>query len=328
MKKLISLVVTLVVTVVLILYAFDEVDFNQLGSTLAGGNYWVLIPFELMLFVFFWFNAVRWAMILRPIGVYTPRRLFSSMMIGFGGNNLLPARLGEILRAFVFSKESGQPKSGVLVSLFVERLLDVLAIFMFYLASVAIVHPFPESIRMGSQVMAWVLGVIAAGIFLFLRYPQFFQALWLKFSRWLPHTLRDKGTSILEGVTAGLSSLKSPGLVTGMVGLSLLRWALSGGMVWLSLYAYGNPISLGVCMIVVAVSALAVSLPSVPGFFGVIQAAFVFSLVPFGVDKESALAASILFLLAQWGPVTVVGIAYFYASHMRVSDVAHEMETP
>jgi hypothetical protein len=107
---------------------------------------------------------------------------------------------------------------------------------------------------------------------------------------------------------------------------SLLKWLSAAAMVWLSLWAYGGAIDPALAVIVVAVAAIAVTLPSVPGFFGVIQAAFVFALVPFGVPREVALAASVFYLLGQWVPVTLVGVASFLASGLELRRVRAEVE--
>jgi hypothetical protein len=97
-------------------------------------------------------------------------------------------------------------------------------------------------------------------------------------------------------------------------------------MVWLSLRAFAEPLPFGVTLVVNAVGALAVTVPAAPGFFGTMQAAFVFALVPFGVAQEVALAASVLYLLAQWVPVTAFGAVCFAATGLRLREVRAETE--
>jgi len=307
-------------TAALVVYAFWGVDWPQLGRLLAGGSYWVLAPFMACLAVYHWLAALRWRWILRPLGRYTTGQVFPAMMIGFGGNNLLPARLGEILRAVVFARQQGLTKSGVLMTLVVERVLDVAAIFAFYLAAVATISPFPQDIQAGAHTVAVLMAGVLAGLVWFAGWPHQVEALWNALAAWLPAGPREKGGALVHAMAQGLSSLTSPGLLAPMLFHSVVRWGFSGVMVMLSLQAFGQPIGFGAAMIVIAVSALAVSLPGPPGFFGVMQATFVFSLLPFGVARETALASSMLFLLGQWAPTTAVGLYYYLHYHLTLAD--------
>jgi hypothetical protein len=105
---------------------------------------------------------------------------------------------------------------------------------------------------------------------------------------------------------------------------SLLRWFIAAAMAWLSVASYGVTLPAGLAMLVIGVTAVAVSMPSVPGFIGPVQAAFVFALTPFGVTQEVALAASILFLIGQWIPVTLTGALYFLSRHYSYRQIRRE----
>jgi len=314
-------VVTLAVAAGALVYAFWDVDFARLGAVLARGDYRLLLPFLACLFLFYVFTGLRWSAILRPIGRYSLAQVSPAMMIGFAGNNLLPARLGEIIRAIVFARQYGRSRAGVLTTLGLERLLDVFSILFFYFLAVLLIDPFPASIRLGSQVAAWGVAGVCAGLFGFVAFPRAVMGLWARVGAWLPEPLAARGARLLENVAQGLAALKSLPLLLAMLAWSVVKWLAAGGMVWLSLMAYGEPIGLGVSMIVVAVAALAVTLPTTPGFVGAMQAAFVFALVPFGVARETALAASILFVVAQWVPVTAVGVAWSLRLGARWSEL-------
>ncbi|MBI4082816.1 MAG: flippase-like domain-containing protein [Candidatus Lambdaproteobacteria bacterium] len=310
MRKLTTLLATLLITGAALAYAFWDVDVLRLLALLASGDYLLVVPHTLFLIVFYAFTGVRWQAILRPLGRYSLAQVSPAMMIGFAGNNVLPARLGEVVRAVVFARQYRQSRSAVLATLLLERLLDVFAILVFYFAAVLTIDPFPESIRLGSNVVAAVVLSLCAAIALFLGYPAFFLALWDRWTRWLPVRLQTRGHAILQNIAGGLSSLKSVWLVLLMLGYSLVKWVCAGGMVWAALLAFGDRISLGIGMIVIATTALAVTLPTAPGFLGAFQAAYVFALVPFGISRENAIAASLFSMVAQWIPTTATGAAY------------------
>jgi hypothetical protein len=205
-----------------------------------------------------------------------------------------------------------------------ERMLDVFAILFFYFAAVLTIHPFPESIRLGSNVVAAAVIALCAAMVVFLSYPAFFVALWVRWTPWLPERLRARGGAILQNIAGGLSSLKSFWLVLLMLAYSLVKWVCAGGMVWAALLAFGDQISIGVGMIVIAISAVAVTLPTAPGFLGAIQAAYVFALVPFGISPENAIAASLFSMVAQWVPVTAMGGLYLLRLGAHWRDLRQE----
>lgn len=326
MRRLLQVGLALAVTALMLLYALWGVDFPRLGRLLAGADYRLLLPFEGALVLFFAFTGLRWNLILRSQGRYSLRQSAPAMMIGFAGNNVLPAHLGELVRAVVFGRQFGVPATAVFMTLVVERLLDVLAILLFYFLAVLTIDPFPADIRLGAQVVGAVMAVACVGIVVFLRFPLAFVRVWERSSRWLPQAIQARGTALLHNAATGLATLKSPLLLAAMVGHSLLKWVSCGVMVWLALLAFGTHIPFSVSMIVIAVIALALTVPTAPGFVGTMQAAFVFALGPFGVPQESALAASVLYLVAQWLPVTAVGALCFAATGLRLREVRAEAE--
>src|SRR3972149_2365438 len=119
--------------------AFRGSDLDKLRSSLQGANYfWALLLIPCML-VSNVFRAWRWRYLLNPIKKNVSfRNLFSSVMIGYMGNNALP-RVGEVVRPYNLGRLEGISKSAVFATVLVERILDILCfllclavIFLFY----------------------------------------------------------------------------------------------------------------------------------------------------------------------------------------------------
>jgi hypothetical protein len=214
----------------------------------------------------------------------------------------------------------------VLATIVLERLLDVFAILLLSAAAAVSLRGLPEGMRQGFWATAAVLGIAALGILALLAFPARFRALWEALTGPLPARLAGLGNKLLDSAESGLSALRSPGAVVVLIGYSVAKWLLAAGMVWLSLWGYGQNVEPALACLVVAAAALAVTLPSVPGFFGVIQAAFVFALTPFGISREVALASSVFYLLAQWLPVTAIGLAFFFTTGLDPRRVRREVE--
>ncbi len=326
MKRLLSYALALASAAAALTYALWGADLARLGRLLSGGNYWVVPPFLAALLLTLAINAVRWAVILRPLGRFRSRELVPAMMIGFAANNIFLARLGEFARALLLARQFRQPVSGVLVTLVLERMLDVAAILLYYGLAVLLLGPPPASIWLATQVAGIALGAGVLAIALLVAWPGSALALWERATRWLPATLARRGGSILRHTLTALSILRSSGSVASLLLLSLLRWACVVGMVQLSLLAYGIHPPAGLALLVFVVSSLAVSLPGTPGFVGTLQAAFVFALVPFGIDREIALASSVLYLVVSWLPVTGCGVLLLLLRGLHMADLRRDLD--
>ena len=326
MKKILSLVLVAVITVAALTYALWDVNFTELGELLSGGDYRLLVPILALLVLFYWMKALRWVYILRPLRHFTRAEVTPAMVIGFAGNNILPAHLGEVIRTVVFARRFSMPYSSVAITLLVERIFDLVAILSLYAVGMAAIGKPPESLQVGTQLIM----LLMVGFFVTIAIILYRPSLVLGTGNWLagklPEALGRHLNGILTNVIQAFSSLKSPQLVIFMLTWSLLKWAVMAGMIWLTLVAYGTRVRLGIPLVLMAVLALAAAVPNAPGYVGAMQAAYVFTLRPFGISEEVAFAASVLFLVCQWLPVTLAGAWYFISGGLHVDEVRREIE--
>lgn len=332
MKHLIWILVSIAVAVAALTFALWQVDLAEVGRAIAAANYLYLLPYEALLTAYYLLTALNWVLLLQPLGRFRLRQVLPAMMVGFGGNNLMPMRLGELVRTVVFARQHGRPVGAVLASLVLERILDVLTVLVLYVVSLFVLRDVPSAVATGAKWFALALLPIGVAIAAFLLVPAPFQKLWHAMSRWLPARLRERGTRLLEGILHGLSALRSPPRLAALGGISLLKWFCSVGTIWLTLQAFHTGASLGVAMVVLVVTALAVALPNTPGFVGTMQAAFVIGLTPFGISPDVAFAASVFNLVANWVPVTLAGLVsagilglHFSELRRDVAEAEHEV---
>ena len=308
---------------------------RDIGAAFKQANYVWGLPIWVLLFLFYWIKAWRWRMLLAPLGSYRTSRLFPPTVIGFAFNNILPAHLGEFVRVFVFSRQSGQPKSAVLTTIAVERIFDVVAILAFLGTGLAFVPNLDPSVRQKAFAFAAVAVCGLLGAAAYLTWPKQFVFLFewcLDRVPLLPKSVNQKLKDLVETGATGLSSLKSGPLLTGILVTSLIQWAFNGLMIHMSLLSFGIRLSPLVSCVVLGVVAVGVTVPSTPGYFGVIQFCFwvVLQLFVREDQQPAVMAASIFYHMVQWIPVTALGMAYFVRSGLQVSDVegqAAEQET-
>lgn len=303
----------------------DKNALQQIQSAFSQADYRTLPVFWLMLATFYILKAWRWQLLLRPLGEYrTFRDCLPPTMVGFAFNNLLPAHLGDFVRVYLFARQHQVTKTAVLSSAVLERVFDIIAILGFLGLGLAFVPGMDPMLRNGAIVIAIASAgfVIAAIVYLFWTEPfvQFVESVLARVPV-IPAGLRRKLCGIMEAGADGLRSLHNPRLVAGIMLSSVAQWALNALMVHVALWSFGVRVSPLVSCIVMGVTAFGVTVPSSPGYFGVIQVCFMEVLKLFTDDQAAVFGASIFYHLGQYVPVTIVGLIFFNATGLRMADV-------
>jgi uncharacterized protein (TIRG00374 family) len=307
----------------------DPENRRQMGDAFRQADYRTLPVIWGVLFAFYWLKAWRWAMFLSPVGTFGPLRdLFPPMMIGFAFNNLLPAHLGDVVRVFAFAAQRDIRKTAVLSTVILERVFDIIAILCYLGAGLLFVDGLDASVRKSAVAFGVISACGVLGAAAYVVWTPWF----VRMAEWgmnavpiLPATIRAKIAGMMEAGAEGLASLKSLPTLTGIALTSLAQWGLNGTLVYLSLWSFGIHLDSPVLVscIVLGVVAFGVTVPSSPGYFGVIQLCFLTVLKLFVPEEQlpSVFAASVYYHLAQYVPVTLVGLVFLGLKGFRISEV-------
>lgn len=302
-------------------------DFGQVRDSFAEANYATLPVLLILLIIFYWIKAIRWKLLLSPLKQFRTAEIVPPMMIGFMGNNVLPFHLGELIRVYVLSRDQQLSKTAVLSSVVLERIFDIVAILVFFGSGLLFVKGLPESYRTRSLYIAG--GTIVLVLFLLLyvfwthRFVKVAERI-LAGLRFLPVRLRERLVEMLESGATGLGSMKSGRLTFWIVVTSAAQWAVNGLMIYIALWSFGITLSPLASFVVMGVTAFGVTLPSSPGFFGVIQLCFWISLKPFGEDQATVFAASVYYHLSQYIPVTLTGLYFWNRTGLRLTAIKQD----
>lgn len=317
----------IIVSVIFLYFAVKDIDPEKLTDKLSTGDYlWTLPTLLLILLIVFLLKAWRWTLILRPIGQFRVMQVFPAVMIGFMGNNIYPAHLGEFLRAHVFAKHEKLPFSTVFSTLVVERICDLISILAYFYTAVFLVDAdkLPNEMRQGALALLIITIVAIFGIIPFVLAQEKSLALSRKLLWIFPEKLADLIYGLIEKGSEGLQMARSPKLFLSCLAISFVHWLLYGLMIVISLKAFEVTISLPQALFLQGVTAVVVTVPSSPGFFGVVQWAFTTTLGLFKIDAEPVLAASFYYHLTQYIPVTLVGIYYLKLLGIDVDEIRAE----
>jgi uncharacterized membrane protein YbhN (UPF0104 family) len=124
----------------------------------------------------------------------------------------------------------------------------------------------------------------------------------------LPARLGDGIVHQLGQAAVGLGAIAAPRLLTPIFALSILQWLAVLGCVAFSMHAVGIPVTLGSATSALLLNVIGLTLPAAPGHVGTVQLAFIVSLAPFGVARESAFAASVVYNVLMVVPTVILGL--------------------
>jgi glycosyltransferase 2 family protein len=271
-KKRLNIIIGLLVSAIFVYLAFRRVHLQEVYRSLKSANYFLILPNMVVVLLCMVIRAERWKYLLRPIGDFGMKRLFPSVMIGFMANNILPARLGELVRAYSFGANSGQSKSSIFASIVLERIFDSLALMaMFWMVILFI--PFPPAIKKFGIITLLVNVAIIIFLILLKKNTILIIKMTLKAFFFLPHKLHEKIEHIMTMFSEGLNVFRSIRALFWVVFWSVILWlatALSNYFVFMAFGIYPNVAASFILLLFVAAG---VMLPSAPGFVGVFQAA-------------------------------------------------------
>ena len=349
-KTILSLIAGLLLSGIALYLTFRNIPLHELVSYLKAVNYWWVIPAVAVALMSFLIRVVRWQLLLLPIKKTGFWSAFHPLMIGFMLNCLLPARMGELARPAIFFKQDRVPFSKVLATVGAERVFDIVMLLLFFAMVLAAVEISPtldlafgnyhlnkatlEMIGMTTVKLAFALIaciiLVSAGrsrriitrAILGLPGLLFFAS--RSFKRKIRERVCTKLASMIEGFAAGLGMLKDPKKVGLCLALTFLVWALAG----LSYYvmAFGCPgieLSFLEMYAVMIIICFFISLPSVPGFWGLWEAGGVFGLLIFGVPAKEAAGFTLTNHVFQMVPVIIVGLVSAVITGANIAQVVH-----
>ena len=316
-RRLAQILLGLAVSAGLLVYCFWDVDLAVIAARLRE-TLWTFLALSIVLgFGSLWARAWRWAYLFPPGP--RPRHLFRALLIGYMGNNLLPLRAGEVVRIYVASRHGPRFWTTV-ATVVVERVLDGLALGLI-VAGLLLLVPVPAEMRWSIAIfLALDLAAILVLATIALA-PRVCHALIETiFHRvgWLERRL----IGFLGTMTEGLRGLRAPHHAIPVLLGSLAIWLLLALSVWTAMHAAHLDLPLVASWVVLAFLGLGVSLPSSPGFVGVIQAATVLALALFAVPRAEALSFSLLFHASQFFPITAAGLLCLLLEHVSLTDAA------
>lgn len=322
------------ITVLCLVIAMRGVPLGEVWEAVKRADLLVLLGLSLPCYVANVFvRALRWRHLTNPIASIDRAPLFRAAAIGFMVNNLVPLRVGEIVRTLTLARETGTSPAAILATVVLERILDTITVLLIGASTLAwLGASSSEAGLLAEGAKLLLLAAVApVGGLVALRVtpePTIAFAVWCcrplpaRAGNWLEHNLRSFAEGL--GALSGGWHLFWLAFHSMTIWLVISTIPLLAGVLAFGLDLGTLPETVTICWLLLAAVGASVALPSAPGFFGPYQLAFKVVLVRFGVDPATALALGLLVWFVFWAALTLQGLIVVRLGHMPLAELTHD----
>ena len=299
----------------LMAWAMRGVEFDAFLEHVRTARLWPIIAAVAIATTLFPLRVFRWRLLLKyPDGSNLPwLTMWHSIAMGFMANNILPFRMGEVVRVVSVSRLGNVGLGASASSVAVERIFDGLALVL--LLTVALfTSNIPEEVLSGAvlptQAATYIgamFGVaLVAGIMVvaFPKPAERLIQLVVRSPKWSA-----KLVGILEDLRQGMEALRSPARILGVALWSVGLWLVNALSFYVAFLAFDIPVNFAGALLMQGVLAIGISVPSAPGYVGVFEFAIVLVLGRvYGVSEDLAAAYALTYHITTFIPITLLGL--------------------
>jgi uncharacterized protein (TIRG00374 family) len=297
-----------VISLVCLVMVLWRIDYREVLESLRQANYAWLIPASLPFAGTIASKVLRWQLLFPGDHSKIRRnKLLSALMISYALNTLLPARLGELARAYVIGESENLSKSLAFSTIVVEKVLDVLTLLLFLVFLLPFVA-LPSWIQQSAMVMAPVFLCLFVLILALAYQRKRTLALVHSIVGRVPWLSGERLLASLDSALSGFDVLSSVRTNVILWGWSIAVWATSGLFMLLVMVAFHIDAPPAAAFLLLCVTSLGMTVPSSPGYIGVYHWLVVSTLHIFGVDRELALSFAFALHALTFLPLTLIGI--------------------
>jgi len=269
-------------------------------------------------------RIVRWCVMLRAAGArISPTDCVAPFLGTIALNNVLPLRLGDVMRALVFPSAIGIDKTSATGSLVMERLVDLMTLLVCLTIGLALNQKAQLPPWIASTAISLALFGGTALVLLFL----FSGAL----SRWcsgVAYTSEKKHQTrinrlieMASNLLGSFDSMSRAPVLLALFSLSMLVWVGEAGLYWSLLVGFGLQAGPETAVITMAIATLSTLVPSSPGYVGPFHLAAYTALAMLGGTPAQAASFAVLSHLSVWLPTTLAGAVALLTNPQLFSSV-------
>ncbi len=299
--------------------AFRNVELDELGAALGRVNGSWLLGAAVVSLLIMVFRAWRWQLELRPLEHLPLGRLWVISSVAYLAINLLPVRLGEVVRPWLLSRRSNVSFSNVVGNIVLEKTVDLVVIVFYILVGLLTISALPPWVRQLAFVPAVVAIILVSLVLLFWWKGEVFIDRWVVGR--LPQRFGSRLKSILASVADGMRVIPNTGLLLTVFLVSLALWFLPILSSYIMIRAFDLNAPFSAALVVFIFIGFGTALPNLPGMIGPYQYACQLALGLFGVSDVDGLAYGLVLNAVQFLTLVAQGLCALPIAGVSFADI-------
>ncbi len=326
-------IIGVIVTIPILWWSLHDIHFSEVLDRFREAKKIPLLGAMAAVLLAIPARAARWRVLLRRENPYLELRpLYLATSAGFAINNVLPARAGEIARAYTAVRLTGIRFSAAITTIIMSRVLDGVTLFLI-LALASFLGALAPDFTIAGVTIARIMKVatlVLAGLFAITMVAAKFPQVFLGATRSVTHaTMSDKWADrivqFLDGILDSLAVLSSLRVLLVVLAWSAVIWVINGLSIILGFIAFDLAVPWHGAFVMQSLVNFGLAIPSTPGFVGVFEALVRVSLTIYGVEAAAAISFAVAYHFCSYAPITIVGLWSLTRARVRMSEVQEEV---
>jgi glycosyltransferase 2 family protein len=320
-KNKILTIAGFIISILLLYLSLKDIKFQEIIEILKKAD--LKLIFIPILFIFFSasLSAFKWSKISGNNVRF--RDTFVALIIGLFVNNVLPARIGEIVKGYVLSKKTGVSFTFGLSTVLIDRFFDLAGLLLIVLIF------FPKQSlppKVSQSLFILVILLIACTVTFIIMSREKFTGTVVKMLDKIKKPILLKFAHRLIEISENIRRINSPLNIIFYVAISFLQWFVMSTALYFAILTLNVSVKFIYVPFVCALLNMGLTIPSSPGYVGVYQFLLVYILSIFNIPKHEGFAVSILFHASWYIPYNILGFIFLLKEHLRIKDM-QELDT-
>ncbi len=304
------------ISILLLYFSLRGIKFQEIIQILLNADYRLLIVPLFFIMLSVTICAYRWSKVIGAGAQF--RETFIALMIGLFVNNVLPARIGEVARAFVIARKKNLSFTYSLSTVLLDRFFDLtgllLITFIFFPK-----QSLPPQVSQGLYLLIALLVLCIAMMFVLskestanrvsARLAKVERPLFLKMAK-----------RIIE-IQENLKRINSPVNLILYILMSSVTWLSMSVALYFVMLMLGVPVKFSYIPFVCALLNMGLTIPSSPGYVGVYQFLLVYLLSIFDVPKYEGFTVSLVYHACWYVPYSILGFVFSLKEHLKIKEI-------
>ncbi|HOJ43484.1 MAG TPA: lysylphosphatidylglycerol synthase transmembrane domain-containing protein [Syntrophorhabdaceae bacterium] len=315
-KNRIITILGFLISIILLYFSLKDIRFKDIYIILKNADYrLVLIPTCFILLAAL-FSSFKWSRIAG--GNVRIKNTFVALIIGLFINNVLPARIGEIVRGYVLSKKEGLSFSFALSTVLIDRLFDLIGLliitFVFFPK-----QNLPHQISNAIYLLIMLL-IICVAVFILFSNKRAAKIISDKLCKAQKPIFAKIGRRLYE-IQENLNRIRSPLTIIYYIIIAFIQWLCMSCALYFVTLVIGLSLDFFYIPFICALLNMGIAVPSSPGYIGVYQFILVYLLAIFGISKSQGFTTSILFHASWYIPYNIMGFFFLLKEHIKIKEL-------